>query len=99
MKGRPHAQLGDGKPVISADDLPKLGAFKNFTEFRSLLLKNESLVFRNVADKLAVYALGRSVGFADRDDLDQIVKTTQANGGGLRTMITTLIQSPLFQRP
>ena len=69
-KGRPHAQLGDGKPVISADELPKLGAFKNFTEFRSLLLKNESLVFRNVADKLAVYALGRSVGFADRDDLD-----------------------------
>jgi len=98
-KGRPRAQLGDGKPVTSADKLPKLGAFKNFTEFRALLVKNEPLVFKNAAEKLTVYALGRSVGFADRDDLDQIVKTTKANGGGLRTMIATLVQSPLFKRP
>jgi len=98
-KGRPRAQLGDGKPVSSADELPKLGAFKNFTEFRALLVKNEPLVFKNAAEKLTVYALGRSVGFADREDLDQIVKTTKANGGGLRTMIATLIQSPLFKRP
>jgi hypothetical protein len=98
-KGRPRAQLGDGKPVTSADELPKLGAFKNFTEFRALLVKNEPLVFHNVADKLATYALGRSMSFADRDGLDQIVKTTNASGGGLRTMIATLIQSPLFKRP
>jgi hypothetical protein len=98
-KGRPRAQLGDGKPVTSADELPKLGAFKNFTEFRALLVKNEPLVFKNAAEKLTVYALGRSVGFADREDLDQIVKTTKANGGGFRTMIATLVQSPLFKRP
>jgi hypothetical protein len=98
-KGRPRAQLGDGKPVTAADALPKLGAFKNFTEFRALLKQNEHLVFHNVAEKLAVYALGRSVGFADRDDLEAIVKATRANGGGMRTMLTTFVQSPLFQRP
>lgn len=98
-KGRPRAQLGDGKPVTSADALPKLGAFKDFAEFRALLVKHESLVFKNVAEKLATYALGRAVGFADRDDLDAIVKTTKANGGGMRTMLTTFVQSPLFKRP
>jgi hypothetical protein len=98
-KGRPRAQLGDGKPVTAADALPKLGAFKNFNEFRALLKQNEPLVFHNVAEKLAVYALGRSVSFADRDDLEAIVKATRANGGGMRTMLTTFVQSPIFKRP
>jgi hypothetical protein len=98
-KGRARAQVTDGKQVNSADALPKLGAFKSFTEFRALLMKNESLVFHNVAEKLATYALGRTMNFADRDDLNQIVKTTKANGGGMRTMLATFIQSPLFRRP
>ncbi len=90
---------GEGKPVQPADKLPRLGAFTGFTEFRSLMKKNETLVFQNVAEKLATYALGRSLGFADREDIDQIVKTTRANGGGLQTMIGALIQSPIFKRP
>jgi len=99
QKGRPRAQLGDGKPVTAADELPKLGAYRSFAEFRALLRKNEALVFNNMAEKLTTYSLGRSVGFADREDLANIVKTTRANGGGLRTMVATLIQSPLFRRP
>lgn len=91
--------LGEGKPVQPGDKLPKLGSFTGFTEFRSLLKKNETLVFQNVAEKLATYALGRSLGFADREDIDQIVKTTRANGGGLRTMVGELVTSPLFRRP
>lgn len=91
--------LGEGKPVQPGDKLPKLGSFTGFTEFRSLLKKNETQVFHNVAEKLATYALGRSLGFADREDIDQIVKTTRANGGGLRTMVGELVTSPLFRRP
>ncbi|MBL9115093.1 MAG: DUF1592 domain-containing protein [Verrucomicrobiaceae bacterium] len=91
--------LGEGKPVQPTDKLPKLGSFGGFTEFRSLLKKNETLVFHNVAEKLATYALGRSLGFADREHIDQIVQSTRANGGGMRTMIGTLVMSPLFRRP
>jgi hypothetical protein len=96
-KGR--TQLRDGKPVSPADELPKLGAFQHFTEFRMLLMKNESVVFKNVAEKLATFALGRSMGFADREDLEKILATTKARGGGLRTMIDTLVQNPIFVRP
>jgi hypothetical protein len=98
-KGRQRGRLSEGKPVIAADELPKLGAFNDFTEFRALLLKNEPLVFRNTAEKLATYALGRRMGFADRADIESIVKTTKANGGGLHTMLVTLVQNPIFRRP
>jgi len=98
-KGRPRAELGEGKPVLAADALPQMGAFAGFEEFRVLLKQNEDLVFRNFAEKIATYALGRRMTFADREDLDAMVTTTRAHGGGMRTMLTTFIQSPLFARP
>lgn len=99
QKGRPRPVLGDGKPVNPADALPRLGAFEGFREFRALLMKNEPQVFHNMAGKLTAYALGRATGFEDREALKAIVETTRANGGGFRTMIETLIQSPLFRKP
>lgn len=92
-------KLGDGKPVVADGELPKLGRYDDFVEFRKLLLKNEDLVYRNVAEKLSVFALGRSMTFADRDDLNRIAQETRSAGGGLQTMIVRLIQSPLFTRP
>jgi len=99
VRGRGRPQLGEGKPVSAADELPKLGAFNNFSEFRALLTQNEHLVFHNFSEKIATFALGRRMTFADRDDLDAIVKSTKANGGGMKTMLTTFIQNPLFKRP
>jgi len=97
--GRGRRAFGDGKPVCATDTLPRLGKFAGFQEFRTLLKKREPLVFHNVADKLASYALGRATGFTDRADLEAIAKTTQASGGGFRTMLETLVLSPIFQRP
>ncbi|MBX7207949.1 MAG: DUF1592 domain-containing protein [Verrucomicrobiaceae bacterium] len=99
QKNRPRPVLGDGRPVNPVDTAPKLGSFAGFQEFRGLLKKNEHLVFANVAEKLAVYALGRAMTFADRDDLAEIVRTTRANGGGLRTMVEAVVMSPVFRRP
>jgi hypothetical protein len=93
------SKLGQGKPVIASDHLPQQGDFGDFRQFRQLLLQEENLVYHNVAEKLATYALGRRLGFADRDDLQEIVQTTRAAGGGLRTLLLTFVQSPLFQRP
>lgn len=97
--GRRKVILGDGQPVQATDTLPRLGAYNGFAEFRTLLKKREPLVFHNMADKLASYALGRATGFTDQSDLDAIVKITQASGGGFRTMLEALVLSPLFQRP
>jgi hypothetical protein len=91
--------LGAGQRVRPAHELPRQGSFESFAEYRGLLLKNEPHVCRNVAEKLASYALGRAMTFADREPIEAIVQTTAEHGGGLRTMVDALVESPLFRQP
>ena len=88
----------DGKRVESNDTMPRHGRFSDFREFRELLKHDEQLVHENVTRKLATFALGRSMSFADEPTLKQIAAETK-NAGGLRTMIKLLVSSELFQRP
>ena len=88
----------DGKRVESDDTMPRHGRFSDFREFRELLKHDEQLVHENVTRKLATFALGRSMSFADEPTLKQIAAETK-NAGGLRTMIKLLVSSELFQRP
>ena len=92
-------KLVDGPAVIATDTMPRLGEFQNFREFRSLLIKEENLVFKNVAHQLATFALGRSMGFADEEHIGKIVASTKSQGGGLKTMIRELVTSELFKKP
>ena len=92
-------KLVDGPEVISSDSLPRHGEFKDFREFRDLLHKQEDLVFSNMVRQLATFALGRSMDFADDENLQQIVATTKASGGGMKTMIRELVANELFARP
>ncbi len=97
--GRNRTKVVDGKEVISNDSIPKMGSYGDFIEFRRILLRNEELVYHNMAHKLATYALGRTMDFSDREVLDRIVELTRKQGGGLRVMIHYLAQSPLFSNP
>jgi hypothetical protein len=92
-------KLVDGAEVISSDSLPRHGQFKDFREFRHLLHNQEDLVVANMLRQLATFALGRSIGFADVENLQQIVATTKVSGGGLKTMIRELVANELFARP
>ena len=92
-------KLVDGNAIQCDDALPQLGAFKDFRAFRSLLLQREDLVQKNMAHKLATFALGRSMDFADEEALKQIVANTTRRQAGLKTMIRELVTSDLFQKP
>ena len=94
-----YPKLVEGKKVSSGDTMPRHGAFADFREFRDKLKKDEALLYHNMAHKLASYALGRSMDFADEPALKQIATETGKKGGGIRTMIFQLVQSELFQRP
>ncbi|MDA1142698.1 MAG: DUF1592 domain-containing protein [Planctomycetota bacterium] len=91
--------LIDGPAVVSNDEISNLGAFKNFQEFRKILFKSKHQVLRNVAEKLATFALGRTMDFTDLEDIDNIVKETKSKGEGMKTMLHALVQSPLFRKP
>ncbi|MFT4691055.1 MAG: hypothetical protein ACJASX_001850 [Limisphaerales bacterium] len=92
-------KLVAGHPVNSEDRLPQLGSFTDFRAFRNLLLQREDLVQQNMVHKLATFALGRTMDFADEAALQTIVANTQNQNGGLRTMIRELIASELFRKP
>lgn len=94
-----HPKLVDGKPVDANDRLPRHGSFSDFEGFRDLLKKDERLVYENMAHKLAVFALGRKMDFADDKTLKKIAADTKRGGGGLRTMIRGLVTSEMFARP
>jgi hypothetical protein len=86
-----------GKPVDTASELSDGRAFKDVVEFQSLIAADSERLLTNLGQRLTVYSTGRDTSFSDRDALKAIVTTTQQQGGGLRTLIHNLVQSPLFQ--
>ena len=86
-----------GPKVDSSGVLPDGRKFSDLTEFQTLLAANKDLLLTNLAKQFAVYATGRGVSFADRDEIVAVIAVTNKNGGGTRTLIHDLIQSQLFR--
>jgi hypothetical protein len=84
--------------VDSAGALPDGPAFRDIREFKRLLLAHEEQkVVRNVVGQLATYATGAPIGFADRDQVEEILKKTRGSGYGVRSIVHGIVQSELFQ--
>jgi hypothetical protein len=86
-----------GQPVDSTGTLTDGRAFKDILEFQTLVTSDSRRLLMNLAERLTVYSIGRDTTFGDRDALHAIVTNIQKQGGGIRTLIHDLIQSPLFQ--
>jgi hypothetical protein len=86
-----------GKEVDASGEMPDGHKFANFPEFQALLANQPNVLLTNFARQLAVYSTGRPVSFGDRTRIAAIVNKTQAQGGGLRTLVHELTQSELFQ--
>jgi len=61
--------------------------------------KRDHLVIENVTQQLATFALGRTLGFADREPLKAIATKARAQGNGMKTVALDLIASPIFAKP
>jgi hypothetical protein len=85
-----------GPRVDASGQLADGTAFKGVQEYRSLLAEDASRLLRNLAQQLVVYATGREIRYSDRPAMDDIVRRTQTRGGGLRTLLHEVVQSPLF---
>lgn len=86
-----------GRPVDGSGSLADGRSFKDVVEFQSLVAADSARLLMNLAEQLTVYSTGRATTFSDRDALRAIVAGTQQQGGGIRTLIHELVQSPLFQ--
>jgi hypothetical protein len=92
-----HIGFKLGPPVDSTGVLPDGRAFQDIAEYQEFAAADSRGLLTNLARQFATYATGREVAFADREQLAAIVDETQARGGGVRTLIHELVQSPLFQ--
>ena len=86
-----------GPKVDSSGALPDGRKFGNLVEFQNLLASDKDFLLANLTKQLAVYATGRGVSFGDRDEIAVMVRQANHHGGGIRTALQELIESPLFR--
>jgi len=103
-EGIDHVELANypGRRVFVAKAVDASGetedgkSFANIDELKSLLLRDEDQLARNLAEKIVLYATGAEIDFADRVVIEQIVRDTKAKKHGLRSLMHAVVQSPLF---
>jgi len=86
-----------GPPVDSAGYLPDGRAYRDVTQFKALVVKDERNLARNVASQLVTFATGSPVVFAERAELDRILAGAARSEFGVRSLIHEVVQSNLFQ--
>ncbi len=96
VEGR-KVQYKIGLPVDASGVLPDGQAFQNMDELKKLLLADKSQIARCVAEKLLTYATGAGVTFADKVEIDAIVKAAAAKDYGLRSLIYGVAASEAFR--
>ena len=83
-------------PVDASGQLPDGRTFHDIREFKQLLLGDEEQIARNLVRQLSVYATGARVRFADREQVEEILKRSCASHYGVRSLVRELVQSDLF---
>lgn len=96
LRGRPVSYKW-GSPVDATGAMSDGRAYANINEFKQILLSDPDQICRNLAQQLLVYATGAEVGYADRQDVEEIVRGVKAKGYGLRTLVHEVVQSRLFR--
>ncbi|MCR9295298.1 MAG: DUF1592 domain-containing protein [bacterium] len=86
-----------GPSVDSSGLLPDLGSFTDFREFRQLLAGSPDKLATSFIEKILTFATGRSLGFSDREEIEQLVKQAEGSGFGMRDLIHLCVQSEIFQ--
>lgn len=72
-------------------------SFSGIQEFKKLLMKRKPQVARNFISKLAVYATGAEIQFADRDEIEAILARASENDYPVRDILHEVVASKMFR--
>ncbi|MCC9609168.1 DUF1592 domain-containing protein [Blastopirellula sp. JC732] len=89
---------GANPPVDASGTLPDGRAFSTPHEFKQLLLADMDPFNRTVVNKLATYALRRTMTVDDRADLEAIATRSKDADYRVRDLVEALVLSDLFQK-
>lgn len=86
-----------GLPIDSSSRLPSGEEFSHIFDFQQIYAQKKLELAQNVAEKLIAYGTGAPISFADREELEQLVKNTEKQDYGLRSLVKEVAASPLFR--
>jgi len=102
--GRPFVH-GNGiayhfnKPVDCTGQLPDGRPFADIAGLRAMLAADEETLARAFLNHLITYATGAPVSFADRAEVEKILRRAKSKNYGVRTLLVETVTSPLFTKP
>lgn len=92
----PGKKVWFAKPVEAWGQTAEGASFGNIDDYRNILAADPAQLLRNMVRQLLLYATGERISFADRAEVERIVSAAATQGGGLRTVLLEVVQSPLF---
>ncbi len=88
--------IGANPKVTAAGKLPDGRAYQTADDFKALLLADLDTFNHTFIEKLATYALRRSMSFDDKDELEAIAKASKAKDYRVKDIVEALVCSELF---
>ncbi|PQO45713.1 DUF1592 domain-containing protein [Blastopirellula marina] len=92
------AGTGANPPVDASGELPDGRQFATPHEFKQLLLADIDAFNRTFVEKLATYALRRTMTVDDRADMEAIAQRSKDADYRVRDLVEALVLSDLFQK-
>ena len=92
-----HFWTWNPPPVIVEGTMPNGKKYANFAEFKELLTSQTARFERGLAEKLFIYALGRTLEPSDDGVLADIVSQTAEQGHSMSAMIKAIVRTEAFR--
>ncbi len=89
---------GNNRPDIDCTGtLPNGSSYSSFTEFKEAMVAQSERFERALAEKLLMYALGRTLEASDRPTVVELVDQMQLNNHTIRSLVHGIVQTSAFQ--
>jgi len=87
----------DGVEIDATARFPDGTEINGVGDLQRELLNREDQFLRCLSSKLYTYAMGRELGFADDEMIDDAVQTMKSNGYTLRSLVHHIVSSDVFR--
>lgn len=96
--GPPHGKVvAKTFPIDPAGSIHEGPSFRDFFEFREVLVSRGDDFLRGLIENLYAYGLGRRVSFADVDTIQRQFEASKSDGGHLAAMVERIVLSDEFR--
>ena len=95
--GRPIWEYRLGQPVDASGITPDGTAFDGIEGYKQWLMQQQDQIARHFVSQLIAYSTGAQIQFADRPELETMLKESRDYSYGIRSLIHTVVQSDLFR--